>query len=114
MLVLIRREGERIRIGPDCYLTVVRVEGDKVRLGFDAPASVEIVRYPARGTRTRRGIMIEVVSQFVGAFIALPGLEQEGVTELLHDASHASDDDLSEIKAAIVEILENRPLGGES
>lgn len=44
MLVLTRKVGEKIWIGPDVCLTVVQVERGKVRLGFDAPRSVNIRR----------------------------------------------------------------------
>jgi carbon storage regulator len=44
MLVLSRRSGERIRIGPDVTITVLVVEGDKVRLGIAAPMDVPIWR----------------------------------------------------------------------
>ena len=35
MLVLSRRESERIRLGESIIVTVVRVSGDKVRLGIE-------------------------------------------------------------------------------
>lgn len=44
MLVLSRRRGERIVIGPNIELTVIEVHGDKVRLGFTAPSDVPIHR----------------------------------------------------------------------
>lgn len=44
MLVLTRKEGERIRIGDDTVITVVRVEGSRVRIGIEAPPSLRIVR----------------------------------------------------------------------
>ena len=44
MLVLSRRETERIRLGDSIVVTVVRVTGDKVRLGIDAPADVIVLR----------------------------------------------------------------------
>jgi len=44
MLVLSRRETERIRLGDSIVVTVVRVTGDKVRLGIDAPADVVVLR----------------------------------------------------------------------
>ena len=44
MLVLSRKESERIRLGDDIVLTIVRVSGDKVRLGIEAPANVVILR----------------------------------------------------------------------
>jgi len=44
MLVLSRRESERIRLGDSIVLTVVKVAGDRVRLGIEAPADVLILR----------------------------------------------------------------------
>jgi carbon storage regulator len=44
MLVLSRKESQRIRLGDDIVVTVVRVAGDKVRLGIDAPSSVVVLR----------------------------------------------------------------------
>jgi len=44
MLVLTRRNGQSIRIGPDIEVHVVRIEGDRVVLGFDAPREVPIAR----------------------------------------------------------------------
>lgn len=44
MLVLSRREGERIRIGDSIVITVVRQVGDKVRIGIDAPPDMLVLR----------------------------------------------------------------------
>ncbi len=44
MLVLSRRESERIRLGDSIVVTVVRVSGDKVRLGIEAPRDVLVLR----------------------------------------------------------------------
>lgn len=44
MLVLSRRERERIRLGDSIVVTVVRVAGDRVRLGIEAPADVLVLR----------------------------------------------------------------------
>lgn len=44
MLVLSRKENERIRLGNSIVVTVVRVVGDKVRLGIQAPADVLVLR----------------------------------------------------------------------
>ncbi len=44
MLVLSRRERERVRLGESIVVTVVRVSGDKVRLGIEAPADVLVLR----------------------------------------------------------------------
>jgi len=44
MLVLSRRERERIKLGDSIVVTVVRVAGDKVRLGIEAPPGLLILR----------------------------------------------------------------------
>jgi carbon storage regulator len=44
MLVLSRKRGERIVIGPDIELMVVGIHGNRVRLAFDAPRDVAIHR----------------------------------------------------------------------
>lgn len=44
MLVLSRRESERIKVGDSIIVTVVRVVGDKVRLGIEAPPNVLVLR----------------------------------------------------------------------
>jgi len=44
MLVLSRKESERIKLGDSIVVTVVRVAGDKVRLGIDAPADMLVLR----------------------------------------------------------------------
>ena len=44
MLVLSRKEGERILIGDQIAITVVRINATTVRLGIDAPAKVVVVR----------------------------------------------------------------------
>jgi len=44
MLVLTRRPGQSILIGPDVELVVVRIEGDRVVLGIDAPRAVRVIR----------------------------------------------------------------------
>jgi carbon storage regulator len=44
MLVLSRKENERIKLGDSITVTVVRVTGDKVRLGIEAPANILVLR----------------------------------------------------------------------
>jgi carbon storage regulator len=44
MLVLTRKQGEKIRIGDDVVITVVRTKGKTVRLGIQAPAHVPVLR----------------------------------------------------------------------
>ena len=44
MLVLTRRHGESVRIGPDVRVTVVASTGGQVRIAIDAPEDVGIFR----------------------------------------------------------------------
>ena len=44
MLVLSRRQSERIKLGNSIVVTIIRVAGDTVRLGIEAPADVVILR----------------------------------------------------------------------
>ena len=44
MLVLSRKESERIKLGDSIVVTVIRVTGDKVRLGIEAPSDVLVLR----------------------------------------------------------------------
>ena len=44
MLVLYRKQNERIRVGDSVVVTVVRVSGDKVRIGIQAPPHIRVLR----------------------------------------------------------------------
>lgn len=44
MLVLGRKQNERIRIGDDVVVTVVRLHANYVRIGIEAPREVAVVR----------------------------------------------------------------------
>jgi carbon storage regulator len=44
MLVLTRRMGETIRIGPHIVVTILGVNGAHVRIGVEAPRDVEVHR----------------------------------------------------------------------
>lgn len=44
MLIISRREGEKLMIGDDVVITVVEVTGTAVRLGIDAPRSLGVYR----------------------------------------------------------------------
>lgn len=44
MLVLSRKIGEKIQIGPDVTLVVKRILGARVILGIEAPGDVRIIR----------------------------------------------------------------------
>jgi carbon storage regulator len=44
MLVLSRKQRERIKVGDSIVVTVVRVAGDRVRLGIEAPRDMVVLR----------------------------------------------------------------------
>jgi carbon storage regulator len=44
MLVLSRKESQRIRLGDSIVVTIVKISGDKVRIGIEAPAEVLVLR----------------------------------------------------------------------
>ena len=44
MLILSRKERERIKLGDSIVVTVVRLSGDRVRLGIEAPADILVLR----------------------------------------------------------------------
>jgi len=44
MLVLSRKEGEKLRLGEEIRITVMKVGNDKVRLGIEAPSNVLVLR----------------------------------------------------------------------
>ena len=44
MLVLSRKEAQRIRLGDDIVVTVLKLGGDKVRLGIEAPRDMLVLR----------------------------------------------------------------------
>ena len=53
MLVLSRKQNERIRVGDSVVVTIVRVSGDKVRIGIEAPPGVRVLRDELRGHSDR-------------------------------------------------------------
>lgn len=44
MLVLTRKESQRILVGDNITITIVRVDGNRVRIGIEAPPEVAIHR----------------------------------------------------------------------
>jgi carbon storage regulator len=54
MLVLSRKESERLIIGDNIVVTIVRLAGGTVRLGIEAPPEVQIQREEVRD-RKRNG-----------------------------------------------------------
>jgi carbon storage regulator len=44
MLVLSRKESQRIRLGDQIVITIVKISGDKVRVGIEAPSEMLVLR----------------------------------------------------------------------
>ncbi len=44
MLVLSRKESEKIMLGDSIVLTIVKISGDRVRVGIKAPSDLLILR----------------------------------------------------------------------
>jgi carbon storage regulator len=62
MLVLTRKQNEKIVIGKDIILTIVRVDKNQVRLGIEAPGDVRVYREEILPTtRTEAERMAEMV-----------------------------------------------------
>ncbi len=61
MLVLSRRENERIKIGNSIVLTIVRVAGDRVRIGIEAPSNVVVLREELEAFATSSGVLAPLV-----------------------------------------------------
>ena len=54
MLVLSRKVGQRIILGPDIEITVVQIRGQRVRLGVTAPREVSVNRLELRKRSANR------------------------------------------------------------
>ncbi|WP_409290520.1 carbon storage regulator CsrA [Peribacillus sp. SCS-37] len=44
MLILTRKKGESIQIGPDIEIKILSVSGDQIKIGIDAPKNVDVFR----------------------------------------------------------------------
>lgn len=44
MLLLTRRPGETIQIGPDIRVTITKINGQQAQIGIEAPDHIEIIR----------------------------------------------------------------------
>ena len=49
MLVLTRKPGEKIHVGPEIVVTVLEVVGNKIRIGIDAPDDIRVLRAELTG-----------------------------------------------------------------
>jgi len=68
MLVLSRKQNQRIRVGDSVVVTVVRVSGDKVRIGIEAPDSMRVLREELEDVALGQ-VMVEQAAE-----LPIPGL----------------------------------------
>ena len=80
MLVLSRKEGERIVIGDNITLVVSRVSGNRVTIGIEAPRDVKVVRgelkdeelaMPEVSSRKVETLPISTLREFAAAVLPL-------------------------------------------
>ena len=71
MLVLTRKQQERIHIGENITITVIRIKGNTVRVGIEAPHDVRVMRGEATARSTSAGVCSELT----------PGADQTGAGE---------------------------------
>lgn len=73
MLVLSRKEGERLVIGDNVVITVNRISGNRITLGIDAPREVRVVRgelEPLAQEPQSRPLTFEADMALVGSRVA--------------------------------------------
>lgn len=76
MLVLTRRRGEGITVGPDVRIVVLGIKGGQVRLGIEAPLRLEVhreelyarIREENRLAASAKAISPEAVKRLVAEF----------------------------------------------
>lgn len=56
MLILTRRVGETITIGPDVEVTVMAINGSQVRVGVKAPRTITVDRLEIHERKQREGL----------------------------------------------------------
>jgi carbon storage regulator len=70
MLILTRKPGQLIQIGPDITLKVVSVDGPNVKLAFTAPREIKIMRVEIIDRQPREALAdIEIDEPFLRRFL---------------------------------------------
>lgn len=81
MLVLSRKESQRIRLGDSIVVTIVKISGDKVRIGIEAPGDVLVLRDELETRHPGAGELAPTASES-----ALPPLQPEDAVPLRQSA----------------------------
>ena len=92
MLVLTRRQGESILIGPDIKITVVSLGPGRVKLGIEAPPQVRVEREEIHARIVQEqsaDVLAAVASEATGEGNG-PNTSQLSKTEVLSSASRKS------------------------
>ena len=74
MLVLSRKESQRIKLGDSIVVTVVRLSGDTVRLGIEAPPDVLVLREELECRTSDAPQSVDAAQSLVDCEAALPGV----------------------------------------
>ena len=61
MLVISRKEGEKIRIGRDITISILDIKNGRVSIGRSAPAAVPIERMADEKNRKEKAVLVESV-----------------------------------------------------
>ena len=61
MLVISRKEGEKIRIGRDITISILDIKNGRVSIGISAPATVPIERMADEKNRKEKAVLVESV-----------------------------------------------------
>jgi carbon storage regulator len=77
VLILTRRLGETLVIGPDIRVTVVGIRGSQVRIGINAPINVSVHREELY-ERLQRDGQVERASRKSSAAVAIAASEKTG------------------------------------
>jgi carbon storage regulator len=85
MLVLSRKERERIRLGDSIVLTVVQVSGDRVRIGVEAPEHILILRDELEAYGSEPAVCSEPAGAAAG--IATAGIPAASLTATVSPAA---------------------------
>ncbi len=70
MLVLSRKEAQRIRLGDSIVITVVRIGGDKVRLGIEAPKEMLVLRDELEAFDKGQNVRLEIEADLASLPVA--------------------------------------------
>lgn len=64
MLVISRRDGESLHIGPDIQVRILSVRGNQVRIGIEAPKELAVYRSELKEQfEAKQGVTVEMLDR---------------------------------------------------